>query len=343
MLSNRKIKNAIVYCVAGLLGLCCVAWLLTTLKNVPSDPIDQFQVQGEPPVPDNLSSDDKPSLNRRLSIQRGGVISANDGADSGQCSVRCNSALSMLDENVELDDETFHKLEAYVKEIAAYLQSNERKRQHYLEMALITTDSDKRAFLTDIFRHLPYQQKVEISASFIGSERWRLRADGVTLIAEHDGPNLDVGRALMAIFLSEENSYIKGRILRYVKQDLTLQGDTELLLQLDSAIYNDADSSVRVAALNAKMQLSEQPYHILPDALQALRTSEPELQFAGMIAIEQVLEHEKKYIESGAYIDRNSIKEELQMIRNLVVYDDDKKRSGHLIGEANLIYMRYFN
>jgi hypothetical protein len=248
----------------------------------------------------------------------------------------------MLDDDVELDDEAFHKLAAYVKEIATYLQSDESKRKHYTQMALTTTDGDKRSFLNDVFKHLPYLQKVEIGSSFIGSEKWRVRADGVALIVGHDISNLNVANSLMEIYSDEENAYVKGSILRYLKQSSALQGDTEILQQLDSVIYNGTDSSVRVAALKAKMQLSEQPYQILPDAVHALRTSEPEIQLAGLVAIDQVLVHEQEYIEQGVYIGRDSIKNEIQNIRNLAVYDGDLRRFDRLVEEANLIYLRYF-
>lgn len=338
MLKNRNTKKSVFYGLAGLVGLCCVPLLMFTLNDDGIVPTKQFQ---EHRVVPTISLNDHQTKNSLEQIKE--VASGIDNADLGQCSARCSSTLSMLDGDLELDDETFGRLEAHVKEIAAFLQNDESQRQHYLEMALTTTDDDKRAFLTDIFYHLPYQQKVELGENFIGSDNWRVRADGVTLIADHDTPNLDVATVLMGIFSSEQHSYVKSSILSYLKQSSALKGDTEILHQLDSAIYNETDPSVRVEALKAKMQLSEQPYHILPDALQALRTSESDLQLAGLFAIEKVLEHEKKYIESGVYIDRNSIENEFQIIRNLAVYGDDKKRLDRLIREANMIYMRYFN
>jgi len=348
MLKNCKTKRNVFYFLAVLLGLSCMLWLMSAVKNTGSAPISEVQKQGDQLIPLISSSDDNRSLKqdinqaRNLSGQAREVASQFDNTDSGLCSVRCNSTLSMLDEDLELDDDTFHKLAAYVKEIAIYLQNDEGKRQHYLQMALTTSDGDKRNFLTDVFKHLPYMQKVEIGENFIASEKWRVRADGVTLIADHDIANLNVANSLMGIFTSEENAYVKGRILSYLKQSTILQGDVEILYQLDSAIYNGTDSSVRVAALKAKMQLSEQPYQILPDAIHALRTSEPEFQLAGLIAIDQVLKYEQEYIEKGVYIGRDSIKNDIQNIRSQAVYDRDKKRSASLIREANTIYLRYF-
>ena len=349
MLKNRNAKKNIFYSLAGLLGLCGALWFIFALKNVGNAPINQSQKHREASIPAISPNDDKALVKQgldqsdNLSDQAEEVASVIDNKASGQCSVRCESTLSMLDEDLELDDETFNKLEAYAEEIAAYLQNDESQRQHYIQMALTTTDGDKRAFLTDVFKHLPYQQKVEIGENFIGSENWRVRADGVTLIADHEASNLDVANTLMGIFSSEENPYVKSSILAYLKHSPTLQGDMEILHQLDSGLYNQTDTSVRVAALKAKMQLSEQPQHILPDALQALRTSELDLQFAGLMAIEKILEHEQKTVESGIYIDRNSIKNDIQVIRNLAVYGEDKKRYDRLIREADMIYLRHFN
>lgn len=348
MLKNQRAIRNIFYGLAALLGLCCAAWLILASKDVGPTAITRSQKHASHHEHRGSPSD------HRLSIEQGfdranNVLEQVDedtngisNTDSEQCSEQCGSALSMLDEELELDDQTFDRLEAYTEDIAAYLKGNDNRRQHYIEMALATADGDKRSFLTAVFKQLPYQQKMEIGASFISSESWRVRADGVTLIADDNAAGLDIANRLMDIFTSEENSYIKGRILATLRESSTLQGDTEILHQLDSAIYNEVDPLVRVAAFKAKVQLSEEPYHMLPDALQALRSSEPDLQFASIVAIERILEHERKHTENGVYIDKESIKNEFQMIRDLAVYDGDKERFDRLIREANAIYLRYF-
>lgn len=338
MFDDSANKRAVFYCLAGLLGLCCALWFmfafaLTEIGRVPANqPLEQRRDSTH-----RISlSDDRPT---KLPDQ---IKSVASHADTEKCSIECRSALSILNDGLALDDEVFHQLGAYVKEVAAHFQNDDNKRRHYLQMALTTASADKRKFLTDVFMHLPNQQKVELGGRYVGSENWQVRADGVTLIASDGVSNVNAANALMRIFLSEENSYIKGSILTYLKQDSALQGDVEILHQLDSVIYNDIDPSVRVAALKAKMHLSEQPYHVLPDALQALRTHDPEFQMAGLLAIEKILEYEKNNIEKGVYVDRNSIEHEFQIIRNLAVYDDEA-RLERLIREANLIYSRYFN
>jgi len=80
--------------------------------------------------------------------------------------------------------------------------------------------------------------------------------------------------------------------------------DNKFLYKLDSIINNDESPATRVAALKTKMQLSEQPFHMLPDAVQALHTSDPELQVAGLIVIGQILDNEDAHIKNGAHIDR---------------------------------------
>ena len=111
----------------------------------------------------------------------------------------------MLEEGLELDDETFQSLEVHVKEIAAYLQHDESLRQHYSKMALTTADGDKRAFLNAIFRHFPYQQKLELAENFVGSDDWRVRADGVTLIADQETQNLRAADTLFDVFSNEQH------------------------------------------------------------------------------------------------------------------------------------------
>lgn len=350
MLANSVTMNRVLFCLAGLIGLSCLVWLFSTFIELDGHNIstDQFEKRNDNTAVALSLSDDKPSAAIAAKHPRHGFdqieddVNGIDPSSSFQCSMRCDSTLSMLDQNIELNDEEFRNLAAYTREIATYLQNNKDQRQYFMQMALTTTDGDKRAYLTDVFKHLPEEQKVKVAESFVDSDNWRVRADGVTLIADNGVENLAAASSLMDIFSSEESSYIKERILAYIQNSPTLRGDNEMLQQLDSAIYAESNESVRVAALKAKMQLGEQPYDILPDALQALRASEPELQLAGIVAIEQVLRHEKKYAESGAYIDTSSIKNEFQIIQNLASYGDDKKRMDRLIEEANTVYLRYF-
>jgi len=342
MLNTSKSNRTIIYSVAGLVGLCSVLSLIFVFSNAGNVPPHQAQQQLDHQQSLVSQSDDEQALLEYQHDQANYSASQTTNINTVKCTKKCFSALSMLNKDLTLDDETFHKLGAYTKEIAAHLQNNEGKRLHYLEMALTTNDADKRQFLTDIFGQLPYQQKAELGDSLIASQDWQLRADGVTLIANEANADLTAANTLMEVFSSEENSYVKNSILGHLEQSSTLKGDTEILQQLDAVIYSESDPSVRVAGLKAKMQLSEQPYHILPDALQALRASEPELQLAGLIAIEQVLEHEKAYVEDGAYIDRNSFENEFKIIRDMAVYGDDKQRFDYLIREANLVYSRHF-
>ena len=330
------------YYLIGILGLASAVLLVYFYNENPDavsihqsqQPIVQLKSASAPRYPELMPSVTENQLKK--------LVAQNGNTQLADCNSTCSSTLSMLDSNTVIDDEAFHRLGAYVDEIASYLQHDQAKRQHYLQMALTTTNADKRSFLTDVFMYLPDEQRALLGKQFISSENWQVRADGVTLIADHGISNLVEARTLMNTFSNEENPYIKSTILTYLEQSSSLQGDAEILHQLDSAIYNETDPAVRVAALKAKMQLSEQTYHILPDALQALRANEPELQLAGLVAIEQVLQKEQEYIERGHHLDVNSIKNEFNLIRELDAYGDNKKHFERLIEEANMIYLRYF-
>lgn len=346
MFNDHK-STRYVYCLIGVLGLCCTVWLILNLMNVGNTPMNQTQRE---------SKQQEPTISRESSehsIQTGfdqsessleeveGINDSNQNLSLAHCSARCDSTLSMLDGDVELDDNIFSKLEANIPDIANHLKSDASKRHHYTQIALTTTDGDKRAFLANIFKHLPYQQAIEIGTTFINSESWQVRVDGIELITHDSASGIEVANSLMEIFSNDENAHVKGTILNNLKHSPELQGDTEILQQLDSAIYSETDSSVRVAAFKAKAKLSAETYHILPDALQALRTNDPELQFASLTAIDKILKHEKEYNEDGVYIDRDTIKSEFEIIQNLTVYDDNE-RYDRLIREAHSIYSRYF-
>lgn len=348
MFKNRNAKKVSLYGLGGLIGLCSGLWILHAFINAGNVPTYQAQKQKYELMNESSLSNHKSSINQEYGQSKKRLDQAEEierataNRGSGQCSLQCESALTSLAEGSELDDETFQGLAAHIKEIAAYMQNHENQRQYYLQMALTTSDSDKRAFLNAIFEQLPYSQKVEIGEHFIGSDNWQVRADGVTLIADQGASNLIEANRLMDIFSNEQHSYVKSNILGYLEHSAALKGDTEILNQIDSAIYNETNPSVRVAALKAKMQLSEQLHHILPDALQALRTSDPEVQLAGLFALEKVLQHDKKLNGSGVYIDRNAIKNEFRIIRDLAVYDREGKHTDRLAREANMIYSRYF-
>jgi len=309
MLNYHNNRSNIFYCILGILSLCGALGLMVAIKNAGKLPgyLSPNQVGQRSPA-FSLSVDvsvDEQSVNHGLQQVKPSLEQVYEAASAIECTTRCRSTLSMLEGDLELDDDAFHQLGAFVKEIAAYLQGDEVERERYLQMALTTSDADKRGFLTDIFYHLPYQQKLELSEAYIASEDWQARADGVTLIADHEIPSVEVATRLMDIFSAEDNSYIKGSILSHLKQRPDLQGDFGILYQLDSAIYNDT--------------------------------------LAGLIAIEQVLQNEQEYSESSLYIDKDSFKKEFEMIQNLAIYEDDQQRFDHLISEANLVYSRYFN
>ena len=346
MLNRPKTIRAILFSLGGISCLALTAWIAFLPNIIDNDVVSDSKDQQQSQLDAESALIDRKPVERDLD-QTHNLFAANEIDDNikstevAECASRCSSTLSMLNETIEIDDDTFSRLESSIHEISDYLQNNESERHYYLQMAMTTTDGDKRRFLTNIFAQLPDQQRAEIAENFIGSDNWRVRSEGVSLISDHDDLNLEMANTLMDIFSNEESSYIKGNILTNLKQSAILQGDTEILQQLDSALYNETDSSVRVAALNAKMQLSGQPNHVLPDALQALRTSDPELQLAGLIAVEQVLKHMQANSESGEYIDTNSIRNEFEAIQSMPVYDDDKKRSERLVSEANAIYARY--
>ena len=350
MQANDTTNNRQLFYLVGIIGLSCTIWLISALIDV--DGHDGSTGQSEEQVNSLavVASSSEQTFSTATDFQQPlkAIDQKNQDVNivqdnlSLQCSTRCDLTLSMLDQVAELGDETFQKLGAYTQEIASYLENNKDKREYYTQIAMTTTDGDKRAYLTDIFKHLPEQQRVEIGESFIASDKWRVRADGVTLVADNGISNLAMASSLVDILLRDENSYVKGRVLTYLANSKPLAGDVEVLTQLDSAIYYETNTSVRIAALRAKMQLSEEPSHILPDALQALRTSDPDFQLAGLIAIEEVLRHDKQRSEKGAYIDMNSIKSEFQAIQNLTFYGEDKKGFDKLIKEANSIYLRYF-
>lgn len=339
------------YLLVGLFSLFFIAWTIFSTKDIDNLQVHHSQKStnnqktaillgnGNNVLEQNIKSTEQP-----LDVEKG-VLGNVDGAS--ECPESCKRKLSMLDkamldDGLRLDDRNFELLETYADDISVYLQNDNTMRQHYIQMALTTMDGDKRAFLTDVFKHLPYQQKLEVGEKFIGSENWRVRADGVTLIADNDVANLDISKSLMDIFSTEENSYVKGSILSLLKNNSNLKGHAETLLQLDSIIYNGIDSRDRIAAFKAKMQLGEQPYDILPDAVHALRTNEPEFQMAGLIAISQIMENELEYTENGVYIDTNSIRNDIENIRNMAAYKDDEEHIKQLTEEADAIYLRYF-
>ncbi len=341
VLNHLYSRNILIYAIS-FAGLWLLLWLLT--GSVTLDGRSQNNGSSHEVLRSQTSHAAMQEFDQRKIV--GSVAPSNDLTISSnrfvfdQCSFLCQKSISALEGGELLSDSMLYKLGAHSEELAVYLQHNKDRRHDILELALTTESADTRAFLTDIFMHLPHHQKAELGENYIASQDWQIRADGVKLIAD-DISVQGVAKKLMIIFAGEENSYVKRRILAGIKQNLGLRGDPEILHGLDSALYYDPAVSVRTAALKAKMQLSEYPHLILPDALQALRTSEPDFQLAGIMAIEYVLQSEKEHGENGTYIDYRSIERELEILSHLADYPRDE-RFKRLVKEANLVRRKYF-
>ena len=87
--------------------------------------------------------------------------------------------------------------------------------------------------------------------------------------------------------------------------------------------------------------MSEQPHLIIPDIVQALHGHEPELQFAGLLMVDKVLQQEGNNSKESVYIDRNWIKSVIQNIRSLSLQGVEDKQLENLIREADAVYLRY--
>jgi len=266
------------------------------------------------------------------------------GIKSGakKCSEQCRHALFKLDESINLTDADLEDLNASINVIAAYLQKNKSKRDEYIQVALVSND-DKRSFLTEVFKQLPDLQRQEISDIFINSQHWHARAKGLELITYEGIKDVDTVKVLTGIVSNEQDTYIKNTVLRHLKQSSFLKNDANILSQLDS-ILNDVteDPSTRIEALKAKFNLSEQPYLIVTDAIQASYSNEIELQMTGLNMLEKNLEKEREYVEKGIYIDKKSIKSVIEYIQNLPSRGIKDKGLESLIFEADAIYVRYF-
>ena len=338
MLKTRNSKKNIFYLLAALIGLGLTFWLMLSLIDVGSVPENQFDNKSHL---QNVSTSNVEEVENKLEPVKD-VPKEVASADNGTCSEQCLEALAKLEEGVELDDDEYRKLQVYVKDIVSYLQNNDGERQYYVLMALTTSDGNKVGFLKKIFQRLPEEQKLEIADNFLSSENKKMRVNGVELIVGHKVSDLGTANKLMDIFLTEDNPHVKSTILRHVRSANSLRGEVALLDKLDSGINNEADVAVKIDLFKAKMQLSKQPTDIIPSALDALRSREPEFQMAGVIAIDQVLGGDSNYLESGVNI--NTIKSELQTIRSLTPPDgDNKKRIDRLQREADSVYSRHFD
>jgi len=331
MLKTGNPKKYLFYFLAALIGLGLTLGLLFFLMDAGSVPENQFDnkshLQKDLPV-------DVEEVENEVENELEPIIDAPKevaSADSRSCSEPCLEALAKLEEGIELSDDEYRQLQVHVKEIVSYLQNNDGERQYYSLMALTTSDRNKIGFLKKIFQRLPEVQKLEIADNFLSSDN-----------KKHKVSDLSTANKLMDIFLTENNPHVKSTILRYVRSASNLRGEDGLLGKLDFGINNEADVAVKIDLFKAKMQLSEQPTDIIPSALEALRSREPEFQRAGVIAIDQVLSDNRHYLESG--LDIHTIRSELQTIRSSTPSDGvNKKKIDRLQREANSVYSRYFD
>lgn len=343
MLKKLNTKKTTIYLMTIFFVLCALVLLTIAFKNAGTVPPNQFQNSQSPsPSQTNESQTEQIHIVQNEPLNNTPEIKHN--ANQGKCSTQCRSTLQILDKNKTIDDETFRKLRSSAKSIATYLTKNDDKREYYSQMALTTTDDEKRRFLTDVFNHLSTQHKNEIGDRFIDSDNWHARAMGVTLMTGDGISDLNTAKTLTSTLSNESNSYVKSTIINHLKQSEILKGNTDTLNQLDSILNNVSDNATtRAQALKAKLQLSEQPYLIIPDAVQALHSNETELQLAGLIIIGRILQQEDTYVKNGVYIDKKSIKNAIQNLRNMPSQGIKNKRLDNLTQEANRVYLRYFD
>ena len=205
MLQNQKIMKTTFLSLIGIIGLCCITWVAFSSKITSDDPTDQTINPKNPPFQVASLNSNKYAIeqnNNQISNTTTEADNSVANTIAKHCSARCRSTLSILSDISEFDDQTFQNLERHVEEIATYLKHDKDQRQHLLQTALTTTDADKRAFISGIFKHLPYQQKSEIAEHYTESENWRVRADGVVLIANHEAKHSDrANKTLMNLSL----------------------------------------------------------------------------------------------------------------------------------------------
>ena len=149
--------------------------------------------------------------------------------DQEKCSSQCQLTLSIISGDVEISDETFRELNASAQAIALYLQNNESRRQHYLQIAMTTPDDDKRNFLTNVFKYLPAQQKQALGDRFVTFNNWHARAIGVVLITDDGASDTSITTKPRAILSNELNPYVKNTVLSHLKQNAALRGDLDVL------------------------------------------------------------------------------------------------------------------
>ncbi len=259
------------------------------------------------------------------------------------CNKTCKTIRDQLLSSDSLHDENYETLLAHTQRFTEYLVGNFERQNEFINLAISTSDANKRDLIIEAFKGLPKNQSMGFAFQLLENENWEIRVKSTELL---EGNNELSDRDVQSYYDSlsrEQNSYVKQRMVQALVYSDNLLENENLVSTLDSMIQHASDASVRSTALRTKVQVSNDTQSLLRDAVYALNSGQQSFQITGLSVYENLLKQAKENEKIKHIINQNGIIKELENVIESARFASDESLSLDLFQEFEYVYERHFS
>ncbi len=258
--------------------------------------------------------------------------------DANICKDGCEVIQTILQTTLDLDDVRYETLLGSLDPFTKFLRDNPKGQRDFIDIAMSTSDGNKRDLIIDAFTQLPKAQAEVFAFELLNADGWQLRSKAPQLLEHHDGLSEEKIEAYFEALGQEANPYVKKRLLQTLTSNAALAQSENLIPSLNAIIQYTTNESTRSSALSVKMDLNPDVSSRASDAMHALRSGQAEFQLTGLLAFETLLEN----ADTRQTIDKRALQNQLNYLRESTRFSKDDQTSLRLLNEADTMYERHF-
>lgn len=217
-----------------------------------------------------------------------------------KCSVQCVLTLALLQSPYPLSDAEFNSALATVEGLAEELKASGKLLQELIELA-VTTSGNKRLLIISTFMLLDPVDRITLGQALMESPYRQQRLDGVQVLTNPSTLNQSVIEMLVEFIAVEQDPYVRSSVITALNTPDVFAGDQTVIGLLSETMVTDNNPTVRGEALLANANLTEQPELVFIDALNAIRSGEPDHQRFATLALEELIH--RQTTQNGLELD----------------------------------------
>lgn len=212
-----------------------------------------------------------------------------DPVGDSRCEQGCLAQMEMLISAELIDDASYQSLLSNTDQLASYLKNNPKARLELLEIALQTSEGNKRDLIIAAFSQLSIQDRTEFGLALSQSPNREQRKEGVDFLAAAETMSLSVATEFSIMLRTETDQHIKTSLIRALNKPEKFRGDQAIIDDLSYMVQSEMNNKIRGEALLSKASLVSHSEQVVDDALSAVRSGEPDYQLYGLRALETAL------------------------------------------------------